>query len=199
MNAVYGFTDMLLDTDLDQNQIEYTQTIKKSGEALISLINDILDFSKIEAGELSFEEIDFDPELLAYEVCELTRPKVGSKPIEILCRIGDNLPLLVNGDPGRFRQVLTNLMSNARKFTESGEIELSLDVEEEKDEQVKLHATVRDTGIGIPKDKLSTIFMPFRQAADSTTRLYGDTGLGLSICKRISELTGGDVWAESPA
>jgi len=199
MNAVHGFTDMLLDTDLDENQIEYAQTIKKSGEALISLINDILDFSKIEAGELNFEEINFDPELLAYEVCELTRPRVGSKPIEILCRIGDNLPLLVKGDPGRFRQLLTNLMSNARKFTESGEIELSLDVEEEKDEQIKLHATVRDTGIGIPKDKLSTIFMPFHQADGSIARMYGGTGLGLSICKQISELMGGEVWAESPA
>jgi signal transduction histidine kinase/CheY-like chemotaxis protein len=198
MNAIYGFTDMLLDTNLDEDQVEYTQTIKKSGEALISLINDILDFSKIEAGELSFEEIDFDPELLAYEVCELTRPRVGSKPVEILCRIGDNLPLLVKGDPGRFRQVLTNLMSNAQKFTESGEIELSLDVEEEKDEQVKLHATVRDTGIGIPKDKLSTIFMPFRQADGSIARMYGGTGLGLSICKQMSELMGGEVWAESP-
>ncbi|PXF57757.1 MAG: hypothetical protein C4B58_08680 [Deltaproteobacteria bacterium] len=199
MNAVHGFTDMLLDTDLDENQVEYAQTIKKSGEALISLINDILDFSKIEAGELSFEEIDFDPELLAYEVCELTRPRVGIKPVEILCRIGDNLPLLVKGDPGRFRQVLTNLMSNAQKFTESGEIELSLDVEEEKDEQIKLHATVRDTGIGIPRDKLSAIFMPFHQADGSIARMYGGTGLGLSICKQMSELMGGDVWAESPS
>ncbi|RKX62628.1 MAG: hypothetical protein DRP37_01080 [Thermodesulfobacteriota bacterium] len=199
MNAVYGFTDILLDTDLDENQVEYAQTIKKSGEALISLINDILDFSKIEAGELSFEEIDFDPELLAYEVCELTRPRVGIKPVEILCRIGDNLPLLVKGDPGRFRQVLTNLMSNAQKFTESGEIELSLDVEEEKDEQIKLHATVRDTGIGIPKDKLSTIFMPFHQADGSIARMYGGTGLGLSICKQMSELMGGEMWAESPS
>ena len=198
MNAVHGFTDMLLDTDLDESQIEYAQTIKKSGEALIFLINDVLDFSKIEAGELSFEEIDFDPELLAYEVCELTRPRVGSKPIEILCRIGDNLPLLVKGDPGRFRQILTNLMSNAQKFTESGEIELSLDVEEEKDEQIKLHATVKDTGIGIPKDKLSTIFMPFHQADGSIARMYGGTGLGLSISKQISKLMGGDVWAESP-
>ncbi|MEA3385958.1 MAG: response regulator [Thermodesulfobacteriota bacterium] len=199
MNGVNGFTDMLLDTDLHEDQIEYAETIKKSGEALISLINDILDFSKIEAGELSFEEIDFDPELLAYEVCELIRPRVGSKPVEILCRIGDNLPLLVKGDPGRFRQVLTNLMSNAQKFTVSGEIELSLDVEEEKDEQIKLHATVRDTGIGIPKDKLSTIFMPFHQADGSIARMYGGTGLGLSICKQISELMGGEVWAESPA
>jgi signal transduction histidine kinase len=199
MNAVIGFTDMLLDTSLDKDQIDYSRTIKRSGVALLSLINDILDFSKIEAGELDFEDIDFDPELLAYDVCELIRPRVGSKPVEILCRIGDDLPSHVKGDPGRFRQVLTNLMGNASKFTESGEIELSLDVEEEKDDRVKLHAAVRDTGIGIPEDKLFTIFSPFQQVDGSTTRKYGGTGLGLSICKKMSELMGGDVWAESPA
>jgi len=199
MNAVIGFTDMLLDTSLDKDQIDYSRTIKRSGAALLSLINDILDFSKIEAGELDFEDIDFDPELLAYDVCELIRPRIGSKPIEILCRIGDNLPSLVKGDPGRFRQVLTNLMGNASKFTESGEIELSLDVEEEKDDRLKIHAAIRDTGIGIPNDKLSTIFSAFHQVDGSITRKYGGTGLGLSICKKMSELMGGDVWAESPA
>jgi CheY-like chemotaxis protein len=163
----------------------------------LSVINDVLDFSKIEAGELDFEEIDFDPELLAYDVCELIRPRIGSKPIEILCRIGDGLPSYIKGDPARFRQVLINLMGNSSKFTESGEIELSLDIEEEKDDQVKLHAAIRDTGIGIPKDKLSAIFSPFQQADGSTTRKYGGTGLGLSICKKISELMKGDVWAKN--
>jgi signal transduction histidine kinase len=105
---------------------------------------------------------------------------------------------MVKGDPTRYRQILTNLMGNAPKFTESGEIELSLDIEEEEDDRVKLHAKIRDTGIGIPKDKLSTIFKPFQQADGSTTRKYGGTGLGLSICKKISELMGGEVWAESP-
>jgi two-component system sensor histidine kinase/response regulator len=199
MNSVIGFTDMLLDTHLDKNQIEYALTAKKSGEALLFLIDDILDLSKIEAGELDFEEIDFDPELLAYDVCELIRPKIGSRPIEILCRIGDNIPSLVNGDPLRFRQVLTNLMGNASKFTESGEIELSLDVEAEQDNRVKLHTSIRDTGIGIPKDRLTAIFAPFQQADGSTTRKHGGTGLGLSICKQISNLMGGDVWAESEA
>ncbi|MCD4754640.1 MAG: response regulator, partial [Deltaproteobacteria bacterium] len=199
MNAVIGFTDMLLDTNLDDNQIDYAKTIGSSGNALLSLINDILDFSKIDAGKMDFEEIDFDPELLAYDVCELIHPRIGSKPIEILCRIGDRLPSYVKGDPARFRQVLINLMGNAAKFTESGEIELSLDIEEEKDNQVKLHAAIRDTGIGIPKDKLSAIFLPFQQADGSTTRKYGGTGLGLSICRKMSELMDGDVWAESPA
>ena len=197
MNSVIGFTDMLLDTDLNEEQNDYATTAKRSGEALLSLIDDILDFSKIEAGELDFEEIAFDPELLAHDVCAVTRPRIGLKPIEILCRIGDNLPSYVRGDPGRFRQVLTNFMGNASKFTNSGEIELSLDIEEEEDDRVMLHTTIRDTGIGLPKDKLATIFEPFKQADGSTTRKYGGTGLGLSICKKISELMGGDVWTES--
>lgn len=197
MNAVIGFTDMLLDTDLAEDQRDYATTVKKSGEVLLSLLNDILDFSKIEAGELDFEKIDFDPELLAYDVCEAIRPRIESKPIEILCRIGAELPPYVKGDPGRYRQVLTNLMGNASKFTESGEIELSLDIEDEEGGRVKLHATVRDTAVGIPEDKLSVVFDPFQQADGSTTRKYGGTGLGLSICKQISRLMGGDIWAES--
>ena len=197
MNAIIGFTDFLLDTDLDETQVEYSRTIKSSGDALLSVINDILDFSKIESGELDFEEIDFDPELLAYDVCEAIRPRVGSKPVEIICHIGDNLPAYVKGDPGRFRQLLTNLMGNASKFTEKGEIELALDVETERNDRVRLHAQVRDTGIGLPKDKLSTIFEPFHQADGSTTRKYGGTGLGLSICKQISNLMDGDIWVES--
>ena len=197
MNSVLGFSDMLLDTELNEEQVDFIGTIKRSGESLLSLINDILDFSKIEAGQLDFEEIKFDPELLAYDVCELVRPKVGSKPIEILCRIGDNVLSMVKSDPTRFRQVLINLMGNAPKFTESGEIELSLDIEEEEDDRIRVHAKIRDTGIGIPEDKLSTIFEPFKQADGSTTRKYGGTGLGLSICKKISELMGGKVWAES--
>jgi len=199
MNAVIGFSDMLLDTDLDEEQSDYAATVKRSGASLLSLINDILDFSKIEAGQLDFEEIEFDPELLAYDICELIRPKIESKPIEVLCRIGDNVPAMVEGDPTRYRQVITNLMGNAPKFTESGEIELSIEVEEEDEDRVLLHAKIRDTGIGIPKDKLASIFEPFRQADGSTTRKYGGTGLGLSICKKISELMEGDVWAQSPS
>ena len=199
MNSVIGFSDMLLDTDLNEEQVDYAATVKRSGESLLSLINDILDFSKIEAGQLDFEEIEFDPELLVYDICELIRPKIESKPIEVLCRIGENVPAMVQGDPTRYRQVITNLMGNAPKFTESGEIELSLEVEKEDQDRVLLHAKIRDTGVGIPKDKLSTIFEPFRQADGSTTRKYGGTGLGLTICKKISELMEGDVWAQSPS
>jgi two-component system sensor histidine kinase/response regulator len=197
MNGIIGFTDMLLDTNLDNEQIEYAKTIKHSGEGLLSLINDILDFSKIEAGQLEFETVDFDPEITAYDVCELIRPRLQDKPVEILCRIGDEVPAYVRGDPARFRQVLLNLMGNAAKFTESGEIELSIDIAEERNERLKLRASVRDTGIGIPQDKVDTIFEVFQQADTSTTRKYGGSGLGLAICKQISGLMDGDVWAKS--
>jgi len=197
LNAVIGFTEMLLDTSLDSTQADFAKTAQKSGEALLSLINDILDFSKIEAGEMDMEAVEFDPELLVYDVCEVIRPRVGFKPVEILCRIADDVPASVLGDPGRLRQVMTNLMGNAAKFTESGEIELALDIKEETPERIKLHAAVRDTGIGIAPENLSRIFEPFRQADGSTTRQYGGTGLGLSICRQIARLMGGDVWAES--
>ncbi|MBW1895033.1 MAG: response regulator [Deltaproteobacteria bacterium] len=197
MNGVIGFADMLLESDLSEDQTDYAKMIKRSGESLLSLINDILDFSKIEAGQLDFEEITFDPELLVYDVCDMIRTKIETKPIEILCKIGKSLPAKVKGDPLRFKQVLTNLMGNAPKFTKAGEIELLLDIEEEMEDRVKLHAMIRDTGIGIPKNKLASIFKPFRQADGSITRKYGGTGLGLSICKKISSLMGGDVWAES--
>ena len=197
MNGVIGFTDMLLDTKLDDEQIDYAETIKRSGEGLLSLIDDILDFSKIEAGKLEFETVDFDVEVTAYDVCKLIRPKVAEKPVEILCHVGDEVPSHVRGDPSRFRQVLLNLMGNAVKFVESGEIELSIDIEEEHDQRVKLCVSVRDTGIGIAKDKVDTIFQVFQQADTSTTRKYGGTGLGLPICKKIAKIMGGDVWAES--
>jgi PAS domain S-box-containing protein len=197
MNGIIGFTDLLMETGLDETQTDYTHTIKRSGEALLSLINDILDFSKIESGELEFETIEFDPELLAYDVCELVRPKIGNKPIELLCHIGNEVPTLVRGDPLRFRQVITNLLGNSPKFTEKGEISLDVDMEKETDDQVMLHIKVSDTGIGIPQDKLSTIFEPFLQADGTTTRKYGGTGLGLSICRQLATMMNGDTWAES--
>lgn len=197
LNGVIGFTDMLLETGLNEEQLDYVKTIRRSGDALLSLINDILDFSKIEAGQMDLEQIDFDPEVLCYDICELIKPRLTNSEVEILCRIGDDVPSKANGDPHRFRQVLVNLMGNAAKFTSEGEIELSLDLEEEKGERVKLHARVRDTGRGIPNEKLVAIFEPFKQADGTTTRKYGGTGLGLSICKKIARLMDGDVWVES--
>jgi len=197
LNGIIGFTDMLLDTGIDPNQADIANTIKRSGDVLLSLINSILDFSKIESGEIEFEEIEFDPELTAYDVCDMIRPRIGSKPVDILCHVGDKLPAFVKGDPLRFKQVLTNLMGNAPKFTEKGEIELSIDVEDETENRIRIHSSVRDTGIGIPKDKLSVIFEPFRQVDGSTTRKYGGTGLGLSICRKIANLMEGDILVES--
>jgi two-component system sensor histidine kinase/response regulator len=197
MNGIIGFTDMLMDTDLSEEQLDYVRTISRSGTALITLLNDILDFSKIEAGELSLDFIDFDPELTVFDVCEIILPKIGNRPVELMCRIGDNVPAFVKGDAGRFRQVLINLIGNAVKFTREGEIEVSLEVEKEKEERIKLHISVRDTGIGIPGEKLESIFDVFQQADGSTTREYGGSGLGLSICKQIAVLMGGDIRVES--
>ncbi len=199
MNAVVGFTDMLLNGGLNKEQREYATIIKRSSDALLALINDTLDFSKIEAGQLELESIDFDPELTAFDVCHLIRPRTGAKPVELLCRIGDDVPAYIQGDPHRFRQILLNLAGNAAKFTHAGEIELSLDVEDAREDQVKLHIMLRDTGIGIPANKLQTIFEAFTQSDGSMTRTYGGTGLGLSISRQLAKLMGGDVWAESPA
>ncbi len=197
MNSVIGFTDMLLDTKLDGEQYDYVRTINRSGEALLTLINDILDFSKVESGQLSLESIEFDPEEVAFEACNMIRPRVGGKPLEILYRIGDRVPAFVKGDPGRFRQVLINLMGNAVKFTEEGEVELSIQVDDETTDTIMLHCLVKDTGIGIPKDKQDTIFEIFQQADGSITRKYGGSGLGLAICRQISRLMNGNIWVES--
>ncbi len=197
LNSIIGFNEILADTELDAQQVDYIKAINLGGELLLNLVDEILDFSRIEAGQLSLESLDFDPEMTAFDICELISPEIGNKPIEILCRINEKVPANVTGDPKRFRQVLINLMENAVKFTEKGEIELSLDVVEEEDKRVKLHTRVRDTGIGIPGEIQEHIFDVFQQADGSTTRKYGGSGLGLSICKKISRLMDGDVWVES--
>jgi signal transduction histidine kinase/CheY-like chemotaxis protein len=196
LNGVLGFTDLLLDTPLDREQTEHMRLIKRSGETLVTLIEDILDFSKIESGHIEIETIEFAPELIALEVCELFYPKIQSRPIEMLLDTSPRFPRAVKGDPVRFRQVLVNLVSNAVKFTEEGDIELALAVEREEESSLTLRVTVRDTGIGIPPEKMDVIFEPFRQADGSTTRRFGGTGLGLPICRRLARLMGGDVWAD---
>ncbi len=197
LNGVIGFSDLMLETELNEEQTDYIKTITRSGEALLALIEDILDISRIEAGKLTFEDSDFDPEILAFDVCNMIYPRIGGKRIEVLCRIGDHVPAFIRSDPGRMRQVLVNLMNNAVKFTAEGEVELSLDVAEEKDNRLKFHASVRDTGDGIPKDKQETIFETFQQIDESYSRRYGGAGLGLSICRQIARLLQGDVWVES--
>jgi signal transduction histidine kinase/CheY-like chemotaxis protein len=197
MNGMIGFTDLLLDTNLTRDQVEYAQTIKRSGTTLLSLIDDILDLSKIEAGRFDLEEVAFDPAFLCRDVCDMVRPRAEKKGLQIHCRIEGAVPSYTKGDPARFRQVLLNLMGNAVKFTETGDVELTLSVDEEEEERVSLHTRVKDTGIGIPKEKLEMIFDPFQQADTSTTRIYGGTGLGLTISGRLANLMGGSVWAES--
>ena len=146
MNSIIGFTDMLLDTTLNHDQADYLRTIKRSGDALLSLIDDILDLSKIETSHVQLEMVDFDPELMIYEVCDLIQPRLAGKPVELFCRIADETPARIKGDPARFRQVLLNLLGNAVKFTEAGEIGVDLDVDGGEDDRVRLHIKVRDTG-----------------------------------------------------
>jgi signal transduction histidine kinase/DNA-binding response OmpR family regulator len=197
MNGVVGFTDILMDTNLSSEQIDYVKTIKRSSESLLLLIDQILDISKIESSHLDLENIDFDPEVTAYDVCKLIKPKAESKDIKMQFHIGNDVPAYVGGDPARFRQVLLNLLGNAIKFTESGEIELRVDVEDQQASRVKLCTSVRDTGVGIREDKTEAIFEIFQQADISTTRKYGGTGLGLPISRKIARKMGGDVWVES--
>lgn len=197
MNGVIGFTDILLDTHLDEEQFEYVRSINRSGKALLALINEILDFSKIEAGQLSLEPVDFDPEVMIFDVCDMMMPRLGGKPISIECHIADNVPAYVFGDAGRFRQVLVNLVGNAVKFTEEGCIDIHLKVSAESGDKIELHTWVKDTGVGIPPEKLAGIFESFQQADNTITRKYGGTGLGLTISKQIARLMNGDVWPES--
>lgn len=197
LNGIIGFAELMADTALSEEQIDFLLTIKKSGDMLLTIINDVLDFSKIEAGRIELENIAFDPEMLCFNVCDLIRPRIGTRPVELLCTISDAVPPELTGDPHRIRQVLVNLMGNAAKFTENGEIELSLDIDEELETSVCIHIRVRDTGIGIPKRRLHTIFDAFKQVDGSITRRYGGTGLGLTISRKIANVLGGDVWAES--
>ncbi|MCD4743566.1 MAG: PhnD/SsuA/transferrin family substrate-binding protein [Desulfobacteraceae bacterium] len=198
MNGILGFSDLLLEDELTIEQREAAETIKKSGENLLSLINDILDLSKVESKKIELESIRFNVETLMLDVGELVRTNLGEKPVEINCQIGDIHTNLV-GDPTRLRQIITNLTGNAIKFTHEGEIIIGVTTEKEVDEEVTLKFYIKDTGIGIPEDKLESIFESFTQADGSTTREFGGTGLGLTISKKFAQLMGGDMWAESPA
>ncbi|MCP4219888.1 MAG: response regulator [bacterium] len=197
MNAVIGFTDMLMGTSLNDEQQDFVRTISGSSQALLALINDILDTGKIESGRLSLDLVDFDPEKIAYEVCNKVRDKVGQKAIKVRCRMDQSVPSYVKGDPERFRQVLHNFMNNALKFTSEGYIQLSLEAESHNDSIVTLHTRVEDTGIGIPGDKKGKIFEAFQQGDGSFTRRFGGSGLGLTICKQVAHMMGGEVYVDS--
>ncbi len=203
MNGVIGMTSLLLDTRLDAEQSGFVETIRSSGESLMVIINDILDFSKIESGKLNLEKVPFDLFICVGESLDLLMQKATEKSIELACFFEPDVPRMVSGDVTRVRQILVNLVSNALKFTEHGEVVVTVGIEtetgvEESASQIKrLHVAVRDTGIGIPKDKQHLLFQSFQQVDSSTTRRFGGTGLGLAISRRLCELMDGKMWVES--
>ncbi|SPE33318.1 putative Histidine kinase [Candidatus Sulfopaludibacter sp. SbA3] len=197
MNGVIGMTGLLLDTDLSSEQRDYADTVRKSGEALLTVINDILDFSKIEAGGLVIESFSFDLRQVIEEVAEMLEPKAETNAIELIVQYGPNMPRYFSGDAGRIRQVVTNLVANGVKFTHQGHVLVSVQCDDANLNHAVMRITVADTGIGIPPDKLATLFEKFTQADTSTTRRYGGTGLGLAISKQLIELMGGSIRVES--
>ena len=197
MNAIIGMTELVLDTDITTVQRDYLTIVQQSGDALLSLINDILDFSKIEAGKLDLETAPFDLYECLGDTMKSLSLRAARKGLELVCHIGSDVPQSVAGDAARLRQVVINLVGNALKFTETGEVVLAAVAESATDGEFVLHASVRDTGIGIPREKLATIFAAFEQADTSVTRKYGGTGLGLAISSRLVELMGGRIWVES--
>ncbi len=197
MNAVIGMAHLLLDMPLGEKERSYVEAIRSSAGALLSIVNDILDFSKIEAGKLTLEMLDFSIQNLLDDVMTTMAIRGNEKPIEMSCSINPDVPLHFLGDPGRLRQILVNLVGNAIKFTEKGEVSVHVILEEMDQNQVTLRLSVADTGIGVAEDRVGLLFEKFTQADSSITRNYGGTGLGLAISKRLSELMGGQIGVES--
>ncbi len=197
MNAIIGMTDLALQTKLSLQQREYIQTARESAEALMTIINDILDVSKIEARRLTLDRVPLNVRDTIEDSVKLFAPRADQKGLELSCRIAPDVPAAVIGDPGRLRQVVLNLVSNAVKFTDAGEVGVEVVVAERTADEVLLRCTVRDTGIGVPENKRWEIFGAFVQADASTTRRYGGTGLGLTISSQLVEMMGGRLWLES--
>ena len=197
LNAIIGMIDLVLDTELARNQREHLEIVRASADSLLVIVDDILDFSKVEAGRLDLEEIDFDLRVALETATDALALKASNKGLELAYHIKPEVPTFLIGDPGRLRQIIVNLVGNAIKFTETGEILIQCEVESKDEESILLHFAVSDTGIGIPEDKLDTIFESFRQVDGSITRKFGGTGLGLSISKQLTEIMGGRIWVES--
>ncbi|HMC82772.1 MAG TPA: response regulator, partial [Candidatus Polarisedimenticolia bacterium] len=197
MNAILGMTQLALDTKLTAEQRDYLRTVKDSTDALLTLINDILDFSKIEAGKLELDRVEFNLRDTLEDTLKVLSQRAQQKGLELACHIRPDVPERVLGDPGRLRQILLNLVGNGIKFTDRGEVVLHAEVESRREGEIRLHAAVADTGIGIPPEKQRAIFEAFEQADTSTTREYGGTGLGLAICSQLVDLMGGRLWVES--
>jgi len=197
MNGIIGTTGLLLETELNPKQQHYAKTTLHSADALLTIINDILDFSKIEAGKLELENIPFNLHRLSEDVSELIAVKTREKNIEMLLRISPDTPTHLIGDPGRIRQIILNLLSNAMKFTHQGYIMMSVSLVSKSDSNVKINVTIKDSGIGIPAEKQKTIFNKFDQADSATTRKFGGTGLGLSISQQLSIMMGGKIKLQS--
>jgi two-component system, sensor histidine kinase and response regulator len=197
LNAIIGMSHLALKTPLDPKQRDYVAKIYNAGTTLLGIVNDILDFSKIEAGKLDLENVDLVLDEVLNNVSTLVAPKAQEKGLEFLFDIAGRVPPVLRGDPLRIGQILINLINNAIKFTEHGEIALSADIVESTHDKMKLRFEVRDTGIGMTKEQSARLFNPFTQADQSTTRKYGGTGLGLSICKRLVDMMGGQIWLET--
>jgi CheY-like chemotaxis protein len=198
MNAILGMTGLALDTPgLSDEQREYLVIVRSAGESLLAIIDELLDFSKIEAGQMRLEHVEFDLRACVDETLKLMAQRAREKNLRLISNVATEVPECLCGDPVRWRQILMNLVGNAVKFTERGEIEVSVDLRSFDAHKASVHCAVRDTGIGIPVEKQSLIFNPFAQADASITRKYGGTGLGLAICSRLVDAMGGSMSVES--